>query len=321
MKKSEVVGFLKCLNVPRNKIKAAGDKWVSCPCPLSQWSHSNQTDRNPSFGVSVSPMGESHYHCFTCGSGDLLSLVQQLSAYGVDTPQYDIPQALILLSNEDEGDVSLDIDDWREDYNDRVEDTVWPESWVESFAPAVNVPIASEYLERRSVGQEATVHLELRYDTQLNTICFPVRNWAGSLVGLRGRRVAPGDGEPRYKAYKYKGTYNPLVWYGEHRVDIEKPVLLVESVFDYASAIRVYENILAPMCSSINRQQIERVGALVDIVTLFDNGAGGDRARGTIDQRLVHVVKQHCYPPEGCSDPGDMTTTQLQATLRDYLPL
>ena len=219
------------------------EQWIVTSCPLAPWTHDSGTDSNPSFAINCKPSGESYYHCFTCKSGDLLSLLQLLKGYGAQKPKYNIKEAMEVLAEEEEDDVSLDIKDFDAPSPDIIETVPWPNDWLDTFWKATQVPAAMEYLNGRNVDEGTTVPLDIRWDGSKEALCFPVRDWVGRLVGLRGRRIEGGY-------HDYAGPLNhrnKLVWYGEHNVMLDAPVLIVESVFDFASAWRVYKNIVAPL--------------------------------------------------------------------------
>ena len=155
---------------------------------------------------------------------------------------------------------------------------------------------------------------------QKRAVCFPVRNWVGQLVGMRGRFIRPRDGQ-RYHDYGYRGHRNKLPWYGEQTVSLDRTVLMVESVFDYASAARVYRNVLAPLTVGLSYDKCRRVRNALEIVTLFDNGAGGDKGRSKISKRCTEAIITHLTPPATADDPGDMTKKQLRKVLKGYIAL
>lgn len=293
------------------------EQWVVASCPLAPWTHDSGTDANPSFAINCKPNGESYFHCFTCRSGDLLRLLELLKNYGAKKPKYNIRVAMAVLAEEEEDNVSLDIKDFDAPPLDIIKTVPWDEDWLDTFWKAVNVPVAMGYLNGRDVDEERALDLDIRWDGSREAVCFPVRDFEGQLVGLRGRRIDGGY-------YDYGGPKNhrnKLVWYGEERITFSRPVLLVESVFDFASAIRVYGNILAPLTVGISEPKIKRIGAALDVVTLFDNGKGGDKARDLIDKYLPSSIRVHCNPPEHRDDPGEMTVKELCKVLADKLKI
>lgn len=288
----------------------ANEEWITAPCPLAPWTHDSGKDSNPSFAINCKPGGESHFHCFTCKSGDLLYLIQLLKGYGAQKPKYNIAEAMkVLMAEEDE---QLTLEPIKEfDEPPPKKDVVipWDEEWLDMFKPATLVPKAREYLYGRNVSEGMQKYLDIRWDLPRECVAFPIRDWGGRLVGLRGRRIAGGY-------YDYGGPHdhrNKLVWYGEDRVSPdERPVVFVESVFDVASVARCYRRVLAPLTVGMSRSKVMRMAGCLEIVTLFDNGAGGDKARGLVDKYLAGGRSiLHLKPPTGCSDPGDMTEEQV----------
>lgn len=319
MTKTDVIQFLNCIGLPSSSCLISGGSWVRGPCPLSPWLHDKGKDSHPSFAIKINDQGESVFNCFTCKHGDLLYLLQLLKEFKVERPKYKLKEALVLLEREAAGALALNI---KEDIGDKTEederDVVWPEEWLDSFVSALFNVHAVEYLYDRGVDTKAAQSLDLRFDSEKGTVCFPIRNWEGELVGLRGRYIEPGDG-PKYHMYKYRNAYNRLPWYGEHLLDTEKPVLLVESVFDYASVVRVYPNVLAPLSVGMSKKKVQRIAQALNIVTLFDYGAGGNKARDTIDKYLPDSMIVHKIPETG--DPGDMTEYGVLNILHDSLPI
>lgn len=316
----QLLGLLSARNV------SVGPKWVKCSCILAPWTHDSGTDSSPSFAIKVDPHGESHYNCYTCGHGDLMELITKLDAMGAQAPKYQVASAAKLVAFEMDGGISLNI----KDYGDTLLDdstllSPLPESYLDSFVPALTAPVAKEYLYLRGLDDEDIVTLQVLFDPSRMAVVFPIRDFYGILMGARGRYLNPTTG-PKYHAYTYKGAYrNKLVWYGEHRVKTENPVVMVESVFDYARVYRYAPNILAPLTVGFSKEKAERMSMIWDIVTLFDAGAGGDRARELVDKYWPDSLKKHLVPPytraglDGtpASDPGNMTDDQLQ----EYLEL
>jgi len=153
-------------------------------------------------------------------------------------------------------------------------------------------------------------------------VAFPIRDFNGDLCGLRARRLAPTDDQPRYHNYKSgTGKHNVLVWYGEHWLNFDKPVLMCESVFDVASAFRVYRNVCAPMTAGFKEERARRMKQAIEIVTLFDGDKAGDKARQRVSRYLSAAKITHLYPPEGRKDPGEMTIPELRELLGPRLKL
>lgn len=296
-----------------------GEDWVRSSCPLAPWTHASGKDSHPSFGVKVLPGQESHFHCWTCENGSLQDLVYRLRELSGGAKRFNYKLALQLADAELSGDLVLD---FSEQGRHNEPDTVFPEVWYkQNFTPAIKVPVAYEYLRKRGVPDKVIRELEITYSQSRNAVVFPIRNRDGDIAQVRARYIDPGDG-PRYHVYKSsQKKFTRRIWHGESWYNPEYPVVMVESVFDLASVYRVYQNVLAPLSTGISRELAGRVNDVFEIVTLFDNGTGGDKAREKVDQFFPDAIIQHLYPPDDRGDPGDMNSTEVFNTLEGSLQL
>ena len=94
---------------------------------------------------------------------------------------------------------------------------------------------------------------------------------------------------------------------------------MVESVFDMTSAMRVYDNIVSPMSVGINSARIQRMNKCVEVVTYFDQGVGGDKARNIVTKNLGNAMVAHLIPT--AKDPGEMAEDALRDQLKFFLKL
>ena len=301
------------------RVESHGSEWAQMKCPLAPWTHDSGKDSHPSFAIKHGENVESTFNCFTCEAGSVGRLIDLLEFHGAKPPKYDIPAARKMWLEEESGDVAMVFTEDVED-NFTPKDIVWPEEWLATFLKAWDVPLAREYLRARRVSKKTALALDIRWDTNRRTVCFPVRNWAGELVGLRGRYIS-ADSAARYHDYDWRGVRNKLPWYGESTIDLDKTVLMVESVFDYASVYRVYKNILAPLTVGLSGPKCARVRNVFEAVTLLDNGRGGDKGRSKLAEGLPRTIFTHLRPPHHRDDPGDMRKKELQQLLRDYIIL
>lgn len=311
--------------------------WAQMKCPLARWTHDSGKDSNPSAAISIKPDGYSHFTCFTCENHDLLALVQRLKELGAQAPRVQLKAAMELVNAEGENELKVAIKEYDAPLNpeedDGNNDAVFSEDWLASFLPARKVPDAMAYLKSRGVDPYTVHDLDLRWDPKRLTVCFPVRDTSGRLCGLRGRRIAPEPGQPPYHMYKNApgkdGHYNRNVWIGENHLDWDKPVVMVESVFDYAAVYPLYENVTGPLTVGMGPRKVKRMAAAGEIITLFDLGAGGNKARKLIDKYLPKNQRRHLLPcgphrsnpEEAASDPGEMLPQQLIELLSPHLPL
>lgn len=324
MNKEQTIKFLKLL-----KIKVPHDQsrtgWVVASCPLAPWRHDGGEDKNPSFAVKQEA-GDAFCNCFSCAfHGKQSDLILEMRRLNKKEPIDTFPfgEALQLIAEAEEGldGIDLDTPDIEEClFSASSKPHVFPEAWLESFPPWHTVAAATGYLEERGVSWEAANMLQLRYDTHQERVCFPVRDFQSRLRGLHGRAIEQ-DTEPRYRMYTYQGRNNPLIWLGEHWVDLDRPVVVVEGPFDLLSVYRVYRNVVSPLFVNPNISKISRMADALEWVTFFDRGKGGNTGRGRLDKILTEHVLHHVLPPVHRKDPGEMTIEEVAQALSQYVPL
>lgn len=311
MDKQRILELLPHLNSrPTSEQNRTG--WVISSCPFALFKHSQGVDRHPSFGVRIVERQISDYHCFSCDShGVLMDLAIELKhLFAGSAPEgYDLRSAVSMIHAEEDAAELGYVPDYgeREETNNKVKH--FPEEWLDSFQPWYKFKTAREYLQKRNVMEDLADQLDLRFDSTRQRVCFPIRDWGGYLVGLHGRDIT--DKQMAYYVYKYKDHFNKLVWPGEQHLDVDKPVILCESVFDYASIYRVYRNVACSLSAGIGRDKCKRVSSILDLITFYDYGTGGDTARKSIDKYLGHTVPLHIVPNEDQGDPGNMSVNEL----------
>lgn len=336
MDKNAVRMFAGFIGTKIDMISSQG--WAQCKCPLARWLHDSGKDSNPSAAIKVVPGGISRFTCFTCESHDLSGLLMRMRELGAKGTKYNFKDAMKLVAVEEEESLVPIIKDYEatlygED-DDGNNDATFPEEWLASFVPAYKVERAVAYLRRRGLSDHLIHELDIRWDSGRRTVCFPLRDQYGTLCGLRGRRVAPTEDQPSYHMYKTTedpktGRYNRRVWLGENTVDWERPVVMVESVFDYAAVLPVYANVVAPLTVGMSDKKVRRMAGALDIVTLFDKGTGGNKARKLIDKHLPGNNRKHLIPggpsradpSEEATDPGEMRMTEIYKILEGHVPL
>jgi hypothetical protein len=322
--RDRVAAVLAYLNARVANVSRTG--WVVSTCPFATWTHAQGVDRNPSFGVSVDE-GVEHsrrqvYNCFSCQKTGLFEdLPFNLRDFYRENPKGKRPnfgQALQIIVAEDDHDLDLDnIPDYDEPVVDPDQIVVWPEWYLESFKSVFSFPQAIEYLKTRQITSDVIRGLDLRFDSSRDRVAFPIRDFDGRLVGLHGRHI--GEHPVRYYAYGFEGRRNRSPWVGEQWLDFDLPVLLVESVFDLASVLRVYRNAACGLSAGLSDKKIQRVEGAVQYVTLYDYGTGGDRARERLSSVLSAPVT-HLIPSEDQNDPGAMTEEEVFRILVGRLP-
>lgn len=297
--------------------------WVLGRCPYAPWTHQKGFDRKPSFAISVTE-GQSHFNCFSCGThGDLHDLVMDMREVKLHSPEdcavVDFKAAMELLADEELASSDYDIPDYEEAASGTGITKLhpFPEEWLATFLPGVNHP----YLAQRGISLEVAKALDLRFDTKRKRLCFPIRDWAGTLCGLHGRDVT-GESELRWLGYTHgpEKHSNPHIWLNEQNVDLGYPVIVTEGGFDLAKIMHVNTNVLAAHSVNMPPLKLRRLRSAHHIITWFDAGAAGDTARALIDKHLGHTAHiDHVEPTEEEGDAGDTPIEEIQRVLSDLL--
>jgi 5S rRNA maturation endonuclease (ribonuclease M5) len=102
---------------------------------------------------------------------------------------------------------------------------------------------------------------------------------------------------------------------GEDHVDLDEPVILVEGQFDYAKIRVHYDNVLSGQTTQVQQDKINRLGEATEIITIFDNGVGGDKGRDRITKHFTTIPVTHLNPPEPFGDLGQMPDDAVRELL------
>lgn len=304
--RGHIKAFLKSIGAKQIKHRTG---WVIAACPLAPWRHQGGVDKSPSFGVRSDG---SKAHCFSCQySGDLWELLFELKRQGVTG----LAKARETLEALDEA-----LPEIVEDAEPKPDPglAAFDEEWLESFPPVWNFQRGRGYLKQRGVVQTFAEKLDLRFDPlHGDRVCFPVRDFEGVLRGLHGRTTR-NDVSPKYFMYTPGSKSNPVVWLGEAWVDMDKPVVLVESVFDLLAVLPVYSNAMCSLFAGLTKAKVQRISGCLNIVTLYDADKAGDNARKAISKWLPDSIVWHARPTEEEGDPGNMTQERIEEVLSEF---
>jgi 5S rRNA maturation endonuclease (ribonuclease M5) len=197
----------------------------------------------------------------------------------------------------------------------------FPNWWLDSFPLWHECAFVKQYLAKRGISSEVARQLRLRGDPNQMRVCWPVRDFKGTLRGLHGRAVQDAV-EPRYRMYVQAGQKNPIVWLGESWVDQSKPIVVVEGPVDLAKVYQVYRNVVSPLYSNPSIDKLKRMADAFQWVTFFDKGKGGDTGRAKIDNVFgkTHIIA-HVLPSEDFKDPGEMGVHDIAEVLDNHVKL
>lgn len=292
-----------------------GSEWFKIKCPFSEFTHEHGTDNKPSFGISESE-GPSRYNCFSCGErGWLIDLPLSLQKHTKDSKTLNPIFEFIKNHDLEHVDITKPIEFTGHTKKDIVETLPWPEDYLDSFINVADNDHAIRYLFSRGLDARTIKGLGIVYDPRQNRVCFPFRDNDGSLAGLHGRAINPRD-KLKYLAYKHNDTYNPHIWVNQHRIDTNKPVILVESVFDLASVYRVYNNVICSRSATIPYSMLFTIPKCPYIVTLYDNDEAGERSREFFKRNLSSANLIQIKPISGKKDPGEMSAPEVRSLLQ-----
>lgn len=320
MKQDKIVQFLKAVNSKRTGYRSG---WIEANCPLGPWAHANGVDASPSFGIKESSKNKSICKCLSCGwGGDMLDLVFHLSHLQKKHPAegYNLDVAAKLATDEFD-DLELSFGNIP-DYGDEPikHEIVFPEEWLASFRKLEDFPDAVNYVTERMLSGVMVEALDMRYDPLQRRVCFPFRNFSGKLVGVQSRAIDK-DVALRYYQYGYQGHRNGFNWMGENIIDLDKPVVLLEGPFDYASVFRCYQNVAASFTSGLSVEKCKRLSDVSEIITFYDYGMGGTAARSRIEELFKGVPITHIVPTQEQDDAGNMSLDEVWNSLEGHVKL
>jgi DNA primase len=269
------------LHAVASKRTAKSEKVVTGPCPLAPFQHEKGTDKKPSFGIFRGP--GIRCHCFSCQTGgDLYALLLKLRAYEKSSPsgrEIKYGHAVEAIEKQQQDEPLIEEDD-SPSYAElallppKNQVVVWPETYLEGFEDAYTEEEVHPYLDGRGVLPATARRLDIRWDPNQERICFPQRDFHGRLVGLHGRATRV-DAAPKYRVYRWQERHNLTVWMGEHWLDFDRSVVVVESVFDLARVYPVYPNVITPRTANFPHEALRRLDGLKHVVTLSDNDKAG----------------------------------------------
>ena len=295
--------------------------WVHASCPLAPQRHEGGVDNNPSFGVvynsAEAHKAEGHAHCFSCGySGDVRDIAATLYAWQELTVD-DLEVVMSVMENVKTGKLPLSLTAAQSD------DPFPDEAWLQSY-PSVSASHsdAIEYLEGRGVARETWKHFDVRFDPQRYRVAFPLIDRAQRNRGLIGRTLIQTPDGPRYFYYPYPkvGGNAPkgYTWFNEAALDLSKPVMVVEGIFDAMAVWPVYKNVTAALSIGFRTPGLGWHTGVKRWVSMFDVGEGGKRARVRLDElaQRTGATVWHLPPPPGRDDPGDSTPDEILSQLK-----
>lgn len=353
--------FLRALGVA--KFGRARTGWVTCACPLAPWRHPDGSGKasfglktSANLGANLGAglgtglgAGPAVAKCFSCDFvGSPAELLYEMLGRNRLSPAgrpYDFPRALAILADESRTAATAIVTPTVKSIDEATygdgepADFVFPESWLAGFEPAHAGDAVHPYLAARGVPVRVASDLDLRFDAQRRRVCFPVRDVHGRLRGLHGRSIDAHAG-PAHAGHDHAGLRylmytladpndpavrrcNPDIWLGEAWVDPDRPVVVVESVFDLARVFQCYRNVMTPLTASLNAKKLARLAGIATLVPMFDADKAGALALATLAR--AHVLRGTAILPVqsigGFKDPGAAPVEVVAGILAKYVAL
>lgn len=302
--------------------------WLVASCPFAEYLHEYGTDREPSFMVKINDEGYSGINCFTCHQkGNLTKFLTKLGSLRGE----DYDHLVIRAMTQETPESFKDWDEARAERDIPQEiDPLDAELYLRMYPLAWEDERSRKYLLGRDVSAEAAHDLDLRFDPDNRRILFPVYDFEKKLFGFTGRTILPPSRLSRKhpKVKDYAGLRKELCLLGEHLIDDDKPILVVEGLFALARMItigaREFCNPVATMGSYLSDHQRD---ILVDrglpVYFLYDNDKAGDEGLfgiegdpdsvGALDKMKAHVPTFVCLYPSSINDPDNLNRNHVYA--------
>ena len=306
MDKDSIEELLREINPGANTTEING--WVSCSCPLAEWTHEKGSDSSPSFGIRIAPEGISRFNCFTCHQhGDIPKLLKKLSrCTGED-------YSSMISSVETDDLLGGPLPEWGKKPNktERLGEPI-DENTVYAYEEAGGHP----YLRSRGVSDSVVDQFGIVVDPNdrgISRILIPVRSVEGLLYGFIGRATSE-DAQPKVR--DYNGLPKRLLLLGmNHAITSSRSyTILVEGPFDALRLWSLGYPAVAAMHSTLTDAQADILrNHARSIVVLYDNDQAGREGRNVVAEKMKQYmpVFKTAYP-KGYNDPGELNANHMK---------
>jgi len=320
-------------------VKLRANGWLEAACPFASWKHAKGVDRHPSFAISVVPGGTSRYRCHACGESGELGLgflwkYQRLSGKNLkhlasfiertNSPSLaDLTRRLAMATSGPRPPVQVagiqvplglvggekpELQTLPDETLDRYTDN-FPQDARRYLTGSGYMVVMNEDVKCRNLSPEILVAWEILWDEQQGRIAIPVRDADGNLVAVSGRAWPPNR-RPKY--LHTKGYKRDFYLYGENKIVVGRPAILVEGQFDVVNLAQYgYVNVLAKLGSYVSRFQVEKLKKWCPSVRVLGDGddAGRKGAESSVQAISPYIPAVAIDLPDEV-DPGDLTEGQ-----------
>lgn len=290
--------------IVKQSIRDDGTGWVTLSCPFAKTNHKNGIDKNPSFGISVDPNGQSHYNCLSCGEkGKLSMLPHKLMSKGLKqyTSLIEVVAALKELEVEDSLTLTSKVRGLKPFEPDPYE-LYLTSNPMESIDESKQ---ARAYLKERDIPLSVATHMDLGYNSEDYRISFPIKWLDGKILGYSQRlaltksqietvkRKRPGYLDRLPKIKNTEDMNKDFCLMGLEHYKVGSKCLIVEGLFGLARMNTLLFNQkhnltpLAALGSSLKDNQVDLLASLFRRVFIaFDNDNSGRVGAYKLQQAL-----------------------------------
>lgn len=274
---------------------------IMVQCPY----HKNGQERKPSAGIKKS---DGTFHCFTCGETHSLQEVISfcfghtddiVGAFGWNW----ILKNFLTINVEERKDVKLDCSRTRDNLCGVDSSICVSEEELDSYR------VYHNYMWKRKMTPEVVDIFDIGYDSQTQTITFPVRDKQGNCLFIARRSV-------NTKFFNYpSGVEKPV--YGLYELyqlkEFPKEVIICESMIDciYFWTINKYAVALNGLGNELQFKQLNQMPCR-KFILCTDSDEAGMRARTRLRRNIRNKLITEYVLPKGRKDANDCTLEELQ---------
>jgi 5S rRNA maturation endonuclease (ribonuclease M5) len=301
-----IVNFLKLLGAGEIKVSDE-ENWARTSCPLAPFTHAKGSDENPSFGIVANDIGESAYHCFTCGSGRLWDLLHRMQwTVGVPKRARHFFGTAEIFDPEQSYEHDGAIFDGYKDVYSRIflkqKKTRVPDKILNSYPLLLDSPYEGQkseieqYFLGRGILPEVLWEYGVRHDPGKHLIIFPMIDTDGETYRLHVKLVYE-------KTFWYltpellgcADEYDPWgrkdYWFGIQYLDPILPILIVESETDLLRLRSLGVSNVIAACGGINKWKVSRIPNRVVLL-----GFDADKAGSSFTMKAIQLFeRRHLY--------------------------
>lgn len=274
---------------------------IMVQCPY----HKNGQERKPSAGIKKT---DGTFHCFTCGETHSLQEVISfcfghtddiVGAFGWNW----ILKNFLTINVEERKDIELDCSRNSNSLYDIYNSHYVTEEELDSYR------VYHNYMWKRKMTPEVVDIFDIGYDSQTQTITFPVRNREGDCLFIARRSV-------NTKFFNYpSGVEKPV--YGLYELyqlkEFPKEVIICESMIDciYFWTIGKYAIALNGLGNELQFKQLNQMPCR-KFILCTDSDEAGMKARKRLRYNIKNKLITEYILPQGRKDANDCTLEELQ---------